>query len=394
MSEIADAVKRSGLTFDVIGFDACLMQDIEIAKAFEPCADYFLASEEVEGGYGWYYTAGFSELARDPGLSSEDFGRLMVSGYDVFNTALNDGTPNTQSTMSFVDLTRVGPAAEKLNAFYENAHTAILEDSGDYAEIALAASNTFAFSGDIQIDLIDFLEKLGDTDIDDSICTSAEREELIRSLKAAIVCRNANSSEEANGLAFAFPYKSIYSYSDEEKELRALSEETQRSFMNDVFSIIAVQQMKAQETTDTGFIQQLVARDFTEEDWYVEGFEDYDSTKMLVDIPLTETDDETKPVLGHVTGFDHIDNTLAFMEKGSEKLQAGDRLEFLFDCYDEQGGFVRTETYGKTVTVKTMEKLVAADTTLPPGSYSFLGRLTDVYQRDMLTETVEWQIGE
>ncbi len=27
-------------------------------------------------------------------------------------------------------------------------------------------------------------------------------------------------------------------------------------------------------------------------------------------------------------------------------------------------------------------------------SYSFLGRLTDVYQRDMLTETVEWQIGE
>ncbi|MCR4722704.1 MAG: hypothetical protein K5629_02885 [Eubacteriales bacterium] len=29
------------------------MQDIEIAAAMGPYCDYYLASEETEGGYGW-----------------------------------------------------------------------------------------------------------------------------------------------------------------------------------------------------------------------------------------------------------------------------------------------------------------------------------------------------
>ena len=500
VSEIVDAIKKSGVTFDVIGFDACLMQNIETAKALEPYADYYLASEETEGGYGWYYTAGFGQLARDPGLSSEAFGRSMIASYDVFNTALNDGTPDTLGTLSFVDLTRIRPAAEQLDAIYEKAHAAILKDSEDYAEIALAANNTFTFTGDFQIDLVDFLEKLDDADIDDSICTSGEREDLIRALKAAIVFRNGNSSEDANGLAFTFPYKDIYYYGDEEKELRVLSEDKQRSLLSDIFSIIAVQKRKALDDPEMTLFQLILSEDlddYTEEDWYVEGFEDYDTTAMLVDIPLTETDDgyaiqlpektwkiiadcqtlaymetedglrrylgsdhiggedanghptvdmndtwitidgqfvcyesktlretaegdvytgdvqallnddeeivlhvewdpetpdRTEPIYGHVTGFDYVDNSFAFMEKGSEKLEPGDRIEFLFDCYDEQGNYVDTEIYGKAVTVKTMERLKATDTPLPAGAYSFLGRLTDVYQRDMLTETVDWQL--
>ena len=35
VNEIIEAVDRSNIRFDLIGFDACLMQDIEIAKAFE-----------------------------------------------------------------------------------------------------------------------------------------------------------------------------------------------------------------------------------------------------------------------------------------------------------------------------------------------------------------------
>ena len=505
VSEIADAVSKSGVTFDVIGFDACLMQDIEIAKALEPCADYYLASEEVEGGYGWYYTTGFGELAENPGLDSEEFGRRMVAGYDVFNTALHDGTPDTMATLSFVDLTRIGPAADKLDAFYEKAHEAILSDPADFAEIALAASNTFSFSGDLQIDLIDFLEKLDGTDINDSICTSGEREDLIRALKAAVVFRNSNAPEGVSGLAFAFPYKADYYYTETEKEFRALSEDAQRTLLNDIFSIMAVQKMKAQENTGSNtseLFQQILSggmTDYTEAEWYVKGFEDYDSTATLAGIPAKETDDgyaiglpektwkiiadcqtlaymetedglrrylgsdhiggedadghptfdmndtwvtiagqyvcyesksareteegtvytgdvkarlngeedivlhvewdpekpdQAESLYGHVTGYDLVDNPFAFMEKGSRTLNTNDRLEFLFDCYDDQGDLVRTETYGKTVTVVTMDRLKAEDTKLPPGRYSFSGHLTDVYQRDLLTETIEWELAD
>ena len=107
-----------------------------------------------------------------------------------------------------------------------------------------------------------------------------------------------------------------------------------------------------------------------------------------------EKPDQAEPLYGHVTGYDLVDIPFAFMEKGSRTLNTNDRLEFLFDCYDDQGNLVRTETYGKTVTVVTMDRLKAEDTKLPPGRYSFSGHLTDVYQRDLLTETIEWQLAD
>ena len=81
-SEIIGAVRDAGVRFDLIGFDACLMQNIEYANAFEPYADYYLASEETEPSYGWFYTAGFGRLAEEPSLSTDELGRIMVSSYD------------------------------------------------------------------------------------------------------------------------------------------------------------------------------------------------------------------------------------------------------------------------------------------------------------------------
>ena len=87
-SDLVEAVKEGGVQFDLIGFDTCLMQDIDLAYSLEPYADYFLASEESESGYGWNYTPGFSELAKNPGISTEDFGTFMISGFDPYNTIL------------------------------------------------------------------------------------------------------------------------------------------------------------------------------------------------------------------------------------------------------------------------------------------------------------------
>ena len=47
VSEVAEAAKASGVKFDVVGFDACLMQDIEAATALEPVSDYYLASKKL-----------------------------------------------------------------------------------------------------------------------------------------------------------------------------------------------------------------------------------------------------------------------------------------------------------------------------------------------------------
>lgn len=309
-SEFLKAVKKAGMKFDVIGFDACLMQDLEIAAKLEPYADYYLASEEVEGGYGWYYTSAFGKLAEDPGMSTEDFAVDMLSCFDQLNTIVKDedGKPDTESTLSLVDTTLAKPAYDEFEKFLEKVDVKIKEDTASYADMAIAGSNAYNFFDDLQIDLIDYLTILYKADYDDGVASDKEIKDLINKLHACILYRNKNSAEGINGIAFAFPYKAIHLYTDTSKELKAMSLKTERRVFNDIFSIMAAQKKKAADSgegasvetngDDQDFLSALIAafgeQDYTGEEWYVKGFEDYSDVDVMVDIPLTDTDDGYK----------------------------------------------------------------------------------------------------
>ena len=504
VSEVAQAMKKSGVKFDVVGFDACLMQDIEIANALEPYADYMLASEETEGSYGWFYTDGFGRLAENPGLSSAEFGKAMVSSYDQFNTTINDGEPKTDTTLSFVDLTMASAASDKLDGLLSSMTEAVRNNSGDFAELGLAASNAYSFSDDMQIDLIDFITKLNDTDMDDSIATQEEKQEVIDCLKASVLYRNKDSANGINGIALAFPYKAIYLYDDTQKELANLSAGSEKTLMDDVFSIMAVRQKKDSEAdiaaTENKFLKALkeyTMADYTKEDWYVEGFEEYETADAIVDIPLKETKDGYKIQLpektwgiitdaqtfmyqkdeegrwrylgtdqigdddenghpmvnasdtwinmnghlvcytagtpretddgivyngcitarlnnvhdiniyvewdpakedgsvsaGHITGYEYMDEMEAFTEKGLMQFRTGDSIQFLFDYYDDEGNVVSDEEpYGSRLLVTKPENLKVTDAPLGECDIQFGGVLTDIYQREIMTEVVEAHI--
>jgi hypothetical protein len=481
------------------------MQDIEAATALEPVSDYYLASEETEGGFGWYYTSAFGKLAQNPGLSSEEFGKDMVSAYDQFNKATNDGEAQTATTLSFVDLTRVNPAYEKVTGIFEKADAAIKEDPKDFGELGLAAMNSYAFADNIQLDLVDFIDKLDDTDLNDSISSKQEKVDAINALKACVVYRNRDAAEGINGMALALPYKTIGHYSDTNTELKNLKLDKQTALFDDVFSIIAVQkkaehEQKLEEQKDSNlgtFFEELTYTDYTSSDWYKKGFEDYDPTTDLIDIPVTDTgngwqvqipeetwdivadcrtavyqktedgrlrflgndhigdndadghpmvdvDDmwihindhlvfydaqtpreteegtvfsgetrarlngedeiivyiewdpvkgEDDAVTGHITGYDYAEDEMSFMEKGTQTFKPGDSLEFLFDYYDEEGKLIGTEAYGSKLRVTKPDNLKAEDKPLPEGDIQFLGVLTDVYQRNLMTQVLEGHIG-
>ncbi len=303
VQELLDAIDQSGIRFDLIGFDACLMQDIEIASAMEPYADYYLASEETEGGYGWYYTSAFGKLAENPGISTEEFGAEMLSCFDQYNTIIADGKTDTSSTLSLIDTTLAKPAYEQFCSLLEKADKAIREDSGSYADMAVSGMNAYNFNQNIQIDLIDYLSILKKADYDDTIASDEEINSLINAVRACILMRNKNSGDGINGMAFAFPYKAIYMYGDTSKNLGKMSLTTQQSVFNDFFSIMAAQKKKAIDngqpfvSNSNGYSSlsdvyndYLSYGDYTQESWYVKGFEDYEDTDAIVDIPLQETE--------------------------------------------------------------------------------------------------------
>ena len=287
-SEIIGAIKDSGMKFDLIGFDACLMQNIELANALEPYADYYLASEESEPGTGWFYTAGFGKLAEDPTLSTEDFGKAMISSYDQANRALNQGEAQPEYTLSLVDLTLVKPVYDELTNLYETASDKIADEPAVYANMSAGRSNAYEFMDEEQVDMAGFMTSLKKADYKQQVMTDAELDKISETAKTCVVYRNSDSAEGINGIAIDFPYKDLGNYSYEYEQLKHFKYKEEQGFFDRFCSIMGAQQM-SQNDLDS-FWGIITSVDYTDEEWYIKGFEDYDTANLFVDIPVTETE--------------------------------------------------------------------------------------------------------
>ena len=80
MDEIAGAFQRSQPgRFDLVGFDACFMASIEVARFIEPYARYMIASEELEPGHGWLWSAVIEHYTQEDSIV--EAGRKMVDNF-------------------------------------------------------------------------------------------------------------------------------------------------------------------------------------------------------------------------------------------------------------------------------------------------------------------------
>ncbi len=496
-SEMINVIKDADMKFDLIGFDACLMQNVEYAYALEPYADYYLASEETEPGTGWFYTAGFSRLAEDPTLSTEEFGKSMVSSYDQCQRVLHNGEPDPKCTLSLVDLTLVKPVYEQLTGLYGKAAAAMTDDPSVYANMSAARSGAYQFTDKEQVDMISYLTNLKNADYKQQVMKDEELDKIADTARACIVYRNSDSAEGINGLAIEFPYKELVMYADEYQQLKEVKYSTEQNFFDTFCSIMAAQRMSAYPD-DNSFFSKLMNYDYSKEEWYIKGFEDYDTTDLFIDIPVTETENGYLPELpkktwdtildcevasyleteegllyigrehfadedgnghplvsmdgiwvhinghvvcyeaedpittdegivyrgtvkaklngkekitmhiewdpvseetdndftGHVTGYSNDDDKqYFFMRKGLEQFETGDTVEFIFDFYDEAGKLIKTDTYGDKMHVITEDEITVMDEMFKPGTViSYFGILTDVYQRELITEEIREQV--
>lgn len=302
-TDIVSAIEASGLKFDTIGFDACLMQDIELAALLEPYTDYFLASEEVEGGLGWYYTPAFAKLAENPGIESEEFFKEMMRAYDGYNTTFSNNDGPQTSTLSVVDTTLVKPAFEKMNEFWARSAQAIQEDPKAFAYIGTAANHAYTFEDLNSIDLVGYLEILDDIDFDNVIYTEEQYDDLINTVQASVLYRNKNTFDGINGLAVTFPYDNMSNYTPAYEQMKNFSLNDESSMLNKFFSIIAYKKTETYNASEhidiedvhnftqfTQWLQDITFKDYTQEDWYEAGFENYDTTPIIIDVPLEETE--------------------------------------------------------------------------------------------------------
>ena len=199
LASLSQALKASGVKYDFIGFDACLMATVENASMLAEYADYMIASEETEPGVGWYYTNWLTALSSNPAMPTLDVGKQIV---DDFISYCNQKCPGQATTLSVVDLAELGETLpDDMKAFSEDLTGMIT--GGQYQSVSTARGNTkeFASSTKIdQIDFVDFAQRVGST----------EGEVLAATLRSAVKYNRTGSSvTNAYGLSVYFPLKKL-----------------------------------------------------------------------------------------------------------------------------------------------------------------------------------------
>ena len=87
IDEIQTAIRQSGIYFDIIGMDSCIMSSLELCCAMYNYCDYMILSEDFESGYGWSYTGWLNALSENTSISSEELGKIIVDeAADVIST--------------------------------------------------------------------------------------------------------------------------------------------------------------------------------------------------------------------------------------------------------------------------------------------------------------------
>ena len=190
---------------DMIGFDACLMATFEVASTLAPHADRLLASQELEPGHGWDYTA---LEAAYRGADVDGLGSAIIDGFR--KQALASGTEN-EITLSLVDLTAFDAVDTAVSEFAD-AMTARVADVAPTVGRTLAQTLGFGTNPDPRYDLHmkDLGIFAGEISVD-AVDVADEAEAVVRAVNDVVLDKvDGQATRGATGLSIYFPPTSGY----------------------------------------------------------------------------------------------------------------------------------------------------------------------------------------
>ncbi|MBN2004060.1 MAG: hypothetical protein JXA21_11960 [Anaerolineae bacterium] len=229
-------ISQTGIgRFELVGFDACLMGQLEPLDALVPYAKVAVASEEVEPSLGWAYASFLQDLSDNPAMSAADLGKAIVESYITLDARIVDDDARRiyleeafqfQGEMSAAQVakelsTEITLAAYDLTAMSE-LNTAVNElavvlTGAKQKKIAKARSYTQSFEsvfGDDDppsfLDLGHFAGMLQDVFDDDATIAAAAKQVQEALSQAVIAEKHGAKRPGATGMSIYFPNSNLY----------------------------------------------------------------------------------------------------------------------------------------------------------------------------------------
>lgn len=191
---------KRGQKFEIIGYDACLMQMAEVAAEAVGSAKFQVASEETEPLDGWPYDKVFEGIAANPTWNGAEAGKHIVHAYgESYNGGSQGDSDTTQSCIDLERFAEFKTAADAYVAALQSnaAHTAPVNE-------AIGASQSYAEPD--HKDMVDFIDQVSSRITDQAVIEAGNALKAALTDKVIVASHLTGSSLEASkGLAVWLP---------------------------------------------------------------------------------------------------------------------------------------------------------------------------------------------
>ncbi len=196
-----------GKEIDILGFDACLMNMLEVCYEVKDSVSYVVGSEETEPGDGWPYNTVLGELSKAPKMKAAQFAYKIVKKYISSYYALGLVVSVTQSAVNCKALRYTAKIFDEVSEilikkFYSNKN--MLFET--YAEV-----QKFVYKDYVSLfHLVDLIaKKTNDVELKAKL-------KSLKNVESLVVLKNGKfgfKTTKARGLSIYFPGPEMYYYS-------------------------------------------------------------------------------------------------------------------------------------------------------------------------------------
>lgn len=203
-----DSVSTTDKKLEWIGFDACLMNSMEVADILAPYANYMIASQETEPGWGWNYD--FLSCLTDEAKDGAEMGRIIIDYYMDFGETIFEEYPEYYAdlTLSCIDLNHYQNAEDALNTYFRGLNSALNAET--FPEVARNRSDVRSFgnySSDFNYCILDVIHMI------QLLSRDSDAYDAVSALEDMVVYNRSNM-ENAGGISICYPYQTDSDYTD------------------------------------------------------------------------------------------------------------------------------------------------------------------------------------
>jgi hypothetical protein len=235
---------QSGIEmFEFVGFDACLMGQLEVYSTIAPYARYAVASEETEPALGWAYAEFLQTIVDQPTLGGRELAMRIVESYvsedaqivdedarrifvrenfgsdDYYSAAEVAAEMSVDITLAAVDLSQMRALNERVNQL------ALVLQEGSQKDIARARVYAQSFETVFDegeqapyIDLGHFASLLMEETDDAAIYEAAQS--LLAGIDAAVIAeRHGEQRPGATGFSIYFPNSRLFEETSGDRQI-------------------------------------------------------------------------------------------------------------------------------------------------------------------------------